>query len=102
MPIFETISLILCAVLAWLWFDGSNAREVGILAVKDACAAEGLQLLDDTLAIVSLKPARGDDGGLLLRRVYSFEYSDTGDNRRSGSVVLLGQRVLVINLGAPA
>ena len=32
-------------------------------------------------------------------RVYDFEYSDTGDNRRNGSVVMLGHRVVVLNLG---
>jgi len=58
-----------------------------------------LQLLDDTVAISSLRLARNDDGRLLLRRVYDFEYSDTGDNRRHGSVVMLGHRVVVLNLG---
>ncbi len=67
--------------------------------MRSACEAEGLQFLDDTVAIAGLKPARNDDGQLALRRVYRFEYSDTGDNRRSGSVVMIGQRVLVINIG---
>ena len=43
-----------------------------------------------------------DDGRLLLRRVYNFEYSDTGDNRRNGSVVLLGHRVVLLNVGLRA
>jgi len=35
----------------------------------------------------------------MLQRVYTFEYSDTGDNRRCGSVVLLGHNVSMINIG---
>jgi hypothetical protein len=30
--------------------------------------------------------------------VYVFEYSDTGDNRRPGSVTLLGQRVELLHV----
>ena len=99
MPILEIVSLGILGGLAWLWFDSLKARDAGIDAARAACAAEGLQLLDDTVAIASLKLARDDDGQLLLQRAYEFEYSDTGDNRRCGSVILLGQRVVILNVG---
>ena len=56
------------------------------------------QLLDDTVAIHRLSVRRDSDGVLRIHRIYDFEYSDTGNDRTSGSVVLLGKRVLVINL----
>ena len=93
MDLFELLALALLAVVAWLWLDSLKARETGIRAAHQACAEEGLQLLDDTVVIRSLRPARDDEGQLKLRRVYAFEYSDNGDNRRSGSVTMLGQRV---------
>ena len=99
MPTFEIFSIVLLGALAWLWFDSLTVRDIGIRTAKAACAAEGLQLLDDTVSIASLKPARDDDGRLVLRRVYTFDYSDTGDNRRGGSVVMLGQQVLIVNVG---
>lgn len=99
MPVLEIVSLIVLGGLAWLWFDSLKARDAGIDAARAACAAEGLQFLDDTVAIASLKLARDDDGQLLLRRAYEFEYSDTGDNRRRGSVIMLGQRVMILNVG---
>jgi len=34
-----------------------------------------------------------------LQRAYDFEYSDTGNNRLKGSVVLLGHRVMLLNIG---
>ncbi len=98
MPI-DLVGVLVLAALAWLWWDSLKARDAGIAAVRAACEAEGLQLLDETVAIAGLKPARDDDGRLALRRVYEFEYTDTGDNRRRGSLVMLGQRVLVINIG---
>ena len=33
-----------------------------------------------------------------LRRVYHFEYSDTGDNRRNGHVTLLGSELVMLHL----
>lgn len=99
---WELLGLILLASGAWLWLDGLRARDAGIAAARAACDGEGLQLLDDTVSLASLRFARSDDGRLMLRRSYDFEYSDTGDNRRRGSVVLLGQRVLLLNVGLRA
>ena len=93
MELIELTALFLMAASVWLWLDSLGAREVGIRAAQAACAEEGLQFLDETVAIRSLKPARDDEGRLRLRRVYVFEYSDTGDNRCAGSVTLLGHRV---------
>jgi hypothetical protein len=99
MPVFELVGLLALIALGWLWLDSFKAREAGIDAARTACASEDLQLLDDTVALGSLRLARNDDGRLSLRRIYAFEYSDTGDNRRRGSVVLLGHRVVVVNIG---
>jgi len=99
---WELLGLIVLAGSAWLWLDSLKARDGGIAAARTACNTEGLQLLDDTVSLASLRPARNDDGRLLLRRVYNFEYSDTGDNRRNGSVVLLGHQVVLLNVGLRA
>lgn len=99
MPVAEIVSLLLLGALAWLWFDSLRARDAGIDAVRRACEAADMQLLDETVAIVGLRPERNDEGSLSLRRTYAFEYSDTGDNRRRGSVVVLGHRVTALNLG---
>jgi hypothetical protein len=99
MPLFETVSILLLAALAWLWFDSVKARDIAVEAARRACAAAGVQFLDDTVAIAGLKPARDDDGRFVLRRAYAFEYSATGDDRRPGSIVLLGQEVIFVNTG---
>jgi hypothetical protein len=99
MPIFEILALIVMAALAWLWFDSVKAHEAGVEAARAACASEDLQLLDETVALSKLQPVRNDEGRMTLRRIYVFEYSDTGDNRRRGSVVVLGHEVVVVNIG---
>jgi hypothetical protein len=67
--------------------------------VRKTCEAEGLQLLDETISLFNMKPARNDSGRLVLRRVFQFEFSDTGDNRRRGSVHVLGGKVVLLNVG---
>lgn len=99
MPVFELIGLMLLGAVAWFWLDSLRTRDAAVRAARAACTGEGLQLLDDTVAIATARPARDDEGRLMLRRTYGFEYSDTGDNRRRGSVTLLGDRVVVLNLG---
>jgi hypothetical protein len=96
---WELFGLLLLIGLIWLWMDSLKAREIGIAAARAACQAEGWQLLDETVSIAKLNLARNDDGRLQLRRTYDFEYSDTGDNRVKGGVVMLGHRVLVLNVG---
>jgi uncharacterized protein DUF3301 len=81
--------LIALLAVAWLWHDNMQAREVAIASSRNACLRAGLQLLDDTVALASLRPARDARGRVALRRVYVFEFTDTGDNRRHGTVVVV-------------
>ena len=98
-PLTEILLLVFVAALAWLWWDSMQAREAAVAAARAACVAEGLQFLDDTVGIASLKPARNAHGRLQLQRAYDFEFSDTGDNRVKGSIVMLGRRVISLDLG---
>ena len=99
MPGFELVWAVLLGLLAWFWLDSIKVREAAIHAARAACDSEGLMLLDATVAISGIKPVRDDDGRMKLQRVYDFEYSDTGDNRRKGSVVLIGRRLVLFNVG---
>jgi hypothetical protein len=89
----ESITLFLLAALVWLWFDSMRARERALALGKRACERDGLIFLDETVECVALRFARNDEGRMALRRTYGFEFSDTGNNRRSGSIVMLGGEV---------
>lgn len=84
--------------LAWFWLDSLKTREIAIAAAKRACDADAVQLLDDTVAMASIRLARNSQGQVSLRRFYRFEFSDTGDNRRGGMVLMLGSIVENIRL----
>jgi hypothetical protein len=89
----ESITLILLSALVWLWFDSMRARERALASGKRACERDGLMFLDETVECIALGLARNADGRVALRRTYGFEFSDTGNNRRSGSIVMLGGEV---------
>ncbi len=98
MPFAEIASIFLLGAIVWLWLDSLKVREAAVRAAREVCAAEGLQLLDFTVAIAGLKLARDRHGRLALQRSYQFEYSDTGDNRLKGSLVMLGHRMVLFNV----
>jgi hypothetical protein len=82
---------ILAGVLFWV--DSLQARERALAAGRSACLRYGVQLLDETVQFAALRVARDEDGRLRLRRSYSFEFTDTGDNRRRGAIVMLGGKL---------
>ena len=93
----ELLAVALLAGLTWLWLDSLRVREVAVQAVRRACAGDGVQLLDDTVMLAALGAARRD-GRVVLRRVYHFEFSDTGDNRLDGAITLAGSSVELLYL----
>jgi hypothetical protein len=102
MDFLDILGLLSLAAVGWLWMDSLKAREIAVAAAKAACRAEQLLLLDDTVAISRISFGRDEDSVMHLRRLYGFEYSDTGDDRRTGSILMLGGRVRVIRLDRPA
>lgn len=94
----ELLTVLAMAALGWLWYDSMRARERAVQAGKHACRRDGLQFLDDTVQIVKLWPARDEHGRLALRRTYRFEFSDDGERRRGGAIVMLGGRVELLEL----
>jgi len=99
MPAFEVLSIVVIGILAWFWLDGLKVRELAIAEARTTCTADGLQFLDETVATSRIRLSRNDEGRLQLCRTYSFEYSETGDNRKPGSIVMLGNEVLMLNVG---
>ena len=86
----EAITLVVIAAAALLWADSLRARERAVRAGRDACARYGLQFLDETVSFARMRLARDDEGHVKIARTYTFEFSDTGNNRRDGAIVMLG------------
>ena len=55
---------------------------------------EIIQWLDESVHAIGMRLRRNEDGWLGIERSFRFEYSDDGQNRRIGRVVLLGRRLV--------
>jgi len=87
---WEGGAIILIAAGIFLWLDSLRARERAVQAGRKACERHDLQFLDDTVSFARIRLARDEEGQLKIARTYTFEFSDTGNNRRHGAIVMLG------------
>lgn len=94
----EIISATVLGILFWQWIVSTRIHEIAVEYARRACHRDGVQFLDDTVAIASIRPQRDVSGRLVLQRTYTFEYSDTGNNRQPGSIVMLGQNVQSVDI----
>lgn len=78
------------AAAVFLWLDSLRARERAVKAGRAACERYALQFLDETVSFARMRLRRDAEGQLRIARTYTFEFSDTGNNRRHGAIVMLG------------
>jgi hypothetical protein len=86
----EVVALLLLVGAGLLWADSLRARERAVRAGHDACKRYSLQFLDETVSFARMRLARDAEGHVKISRTYTFEFSDTGNNRRAGAIVMLG------------
>ena len=79
----------LLLLLGWFWLDSLRAREIAIGLCQAACRQRDLQWLDQTVALRRLGLTWRSEG-VRLRRVYRFDFSEEGMERRQGYIVMRG------------
>ena len=89
------------ALAAWYVRDALRDRETAIAIVRRACERAGVQLLDETVELRGLRPARGVRGPVWQRR-YAFEYTRDRETRSAGTLLMHGRRVEALVLAAAA
>jgi hypothetical protein len=87
--------LMLVGVAGFFFFTAARAAaeraaEIG----RDACQAAGVQWLDQSVHATGMRLRRHDNGWLGVERSFRFEYSEDGQDRHIGRVVLLGERLV--------
>lgn len=93
MDTLNLLFLLLLAALVWYWLDSLRALEHARDMGRRACHDADVQFLDDTVARVALELVRDESGRRVLRRTYRFEFSETGDSRIEGRVILMGHKI---------
>lgn len=79
------------------WLKLSRAREQAVEEARRQCRQHGLQLLDESVGLRSLRLRRGH-GALQLERSYAFEVSIDGDDREPGRLWMIGPTLTGLSL----
>ena len=93
MDIASSLLLLLLIALGWFWFASLRALEIARNTGRQVCRNANVQFLDDTVANIGLALVRDKTGRRVLRRTYRFEFSETGNTRLEGRLILLGNKV---------
>jgi hypothetical protein len=95
----EIFLIILLGFVALFWHSASKSKEQAFAIAKRECAKQNLQLLDQTVVLDEARVRRDDTGWPVLWRRYRFDYTETGDGRFQGLLLLRGARLVRIDLG---
>lgn len=91
------LMLLVAAIGAWIW-RGMGLHDQALLIARRHCRQAGVQLLDESVALTRLRPARGRWGRPGLRRRYAFEFTVTGERRYAGFVEMQGRHLFRVEL----
>ncbi|HUG76880.1 MAG TPA: DUF3301 domain-containing protein [Burkholderiales bacterium] len=95
---WELAALVVIVAAIFLWADSLRARERAVRAGRAACERYAVQFLDDTVSFAKMRLARDEAGRVKIARTYTFEFTETGNNRRQGAIVMLGRELAEIQL----
>jgi hypothetical protein len=95
---WEAAAILLIVAGTLLWLDSLRVRERALVAGRAACERYRVQFLDDTVSFARLRLARDEEGQLKIARTYTFEFTETGNNRRHGAIVMLGHQLFDLQL----
>jgi hypothetical protein len=89
--------MLFTAFCAWLWHV-HGLRERALELVKHHCARVDVELLDGNVALRRIAFEADSKGRKRLARVYGFEFTVTGEQRHTGSIIMFGRHLGRIEL----
>lgn len=93
----DLIALLALAAVAGLWLKSTRVRERAVGEARRQCAEHGLQLLDETVGLRSLRWRRVG-GRRRLELGYAFEVSMHGNDRLDGRLWMHGEQLAGLSL----
>ncbi|WP_430388258.1 DUF3301 domain-containing protein [Dyella sp. 20L07] len=93
----DLILLLALLAIIGLWLKLSRAREQATREAREQCRQHGLQLLDESVGLRSVRMRRVN-GRLLLERCYTFEVSIDGNDREPGRIWLIDRSLTGLSL----
>lgn len=93
------VVLLILLSASWFWFDTMKIRELANNVARHGCQRADVQFLDGTVSFSKLSLIN-TPRGIRFRRVFTFDYSEDGENRLQGFIVFAGSDVLNVGMQA--
>lgn len=90
--------LLLIVLLVWFWQISLQSRDTALRTARDICKHQGLQFLDGTASLQSIRPVFSREQGPGLKRTYTFDYSTDGIARNTGWIIMHNTQVSAVLL----
>lgn len=95
--LYDLLLLALPAGAIGFWWTGARARELAIEHARNACRAQHVQFLDQSVALQRVRPSRAPGGSASLKREFAFEFTDAGEYRDRATVLMNGRHLVRVN-----
>ena len=90
--------LLLFVLLVWFWKISLQSRDTALQTARDTCKHQGLQFLDGTASLQSVRPFFSPERGPGLKRTYTFDYSADGIARQTGCIIMHNTQITAVLL----
>lgn len=93
MDLAQLFIVFIFVVIGILLWQNAGTRERALGLAAKYCESQDVQLLDQSVALVSMSLSKDGRGNLAIGRRYEFEFTSTGEQRYKGRLKLHGQRL---------
>lgn len=90
--------LFLAGFAIWYWWRAKAIKDSVLVAAKAYCKKMDVMLLDDAIYLRGLWFRRDDNGSIRVWRRFLFDFTSTGEERYTGRIIMLGQRIIHMEL----
>jgi hypothetical protein len=92
------VFLLLIVLLVWFWQISLQSRDTALQTARETCKRQGLQFLDGTASLQSVRPFFSREQGPGLKRTYTFDYSADGIARQTGCIIMHNTQISAVLL----
>ncbi|WP_372982474.1 DUF3301 domain-containing protein [Marinobacter sediminum] len=86
--------------VVWYWWRAKAIKDFVLQAARRYCKSMDVMLLDDAVYLRGLWFKRDPEGRIRVWRRFLFDFTSTGEERYTGRIIMLGQRIMHMELDA--
>lgn len=90
--------LFLAGFAIWYWWRAKAIKDFVLVAAKNYCKTMDVMLLDDAIYLRGIWFKRDENGRTRVWRRFLFDFTSTGEERYTGRIIMLGQRIVHMEL----